>query len=773
MMKNSTHLYTAILCLLAAFLLIPCNTSQAHFDGTNHMHPPTLSATLCPGDCLTETKHVDLEGTPERLDLIFSIDLTGSMGSILDAVKSNAVTIMTNVRTIIPDSYFANVSFMDYPSSYTSCGYSAGYGNPAAGDYPYSLDNPLTSDIILVSNTLNAYVLGDGLDLPESYTRVFYEAYSDPLIGWRTGSKRILLNFGDSIPHDCDVLSCIPIPGNTMGSDPGRNGIAGDMDDLPLLSIVNIMTTNNITLLKVYRDDPLGINSLLWTCLAALNGGAAFDFDSVPISDISDEIVKLVRDSVLKISRLTLITTPGYESWLTSVIPPEYTGITLSSAQRFTFDIQICVPLGTPPGTYNFEVMAEGDGAIYARQSVSIEVCALTNTPTLTATHSPTSLFSLTPTATTTQTSTSTATRTNVPTFTPTAIPTSTPTFSPTHTPTSTPTLTPTPTPPPTIYCCWQPAENALEPLNSAYRDWHPSIGSDNVTLFFASVRPGGFGFSDIYVSQRIGPAVSDWSVPANLGPNINTSVFESAPTTTGDMQTLYFMGYNTSNNTYDIYYSQFNSKTSTWAPRKIANDPVSSPLYPDRHPCIMKDGRKIYFDSERPSGAGSFDIWEATSFRGKWIDAKPLPVPVNSAAYDAAPCVWEGPGKRELYYETERGGTSELFVSEWDTIAEMWLSPKRMCLAFIQSLHPSINSAGKEMFYHSSGKIGNYDIFIASCEPTPTPTGTWFSPTPTDTIPLPAAIPALDNGMVSVLGLCLCMILIISMQGTRRKSGG
>ena len=35
-----------------------------------------------------------------------------------------------------------------------------------------------------------------GSDGPESYSRALYEAYSDPAIGWRPGSRRLLVNFG-------------------------------------------------------------------------------------------------------------------------------------------------------------------------------------------------------------------------------------------------------------------------------------------------------------------------------------------------------------------------------------------------------------------------------------------------------------------------------------------------------------------------------------------------------------------------------------------------
>ena len=108
------------------------------------------------------------------------------------------------------------------------------------------------------------------------------------------------------------------------------------------------------------------------------------------------------------------------------------------------------------------------------------------------------------------------------------------------------------------------------------------------------------------------------------------------------------------------------------WYPRQLVKEPVSFPFYEDRHPYIFKDGQTILFDTNRPGGAGSYDIWEAKQFHGIWSSVKPLPLgSINTSAYEAAPCVWEGPGKMELYFETERSGKSELFVSEWDTVLE------------------------------------------------------------------------------------------------------
>jgi hypothetical protein len=70
--------------------------------------------------------------------------------------------------------------------------------------------------------------------------------------------------------------------------------------------------------------------------------------------------------------------------------------------------------------------------------------------------------------------------------------------------------------------------------------DWeyNPEISADGGTLLFASLRPGGHGFGDLYVSHlRNGR----WTAPVNLGPPVNTADDEFHPTLSRDRRTLYF----------------------------------------------------------------------------------------------------------------------------------------------------------------------------------------------------------------------------------------
>jgi hypothetical protein len=78
----------------------------------------------------------------------------------------------------------------------------------------------------------------------------------------------------------------------------------------------------------------------------------------------------------------------------------------------------------------------------------------------------------------------------------------------------------------------WNPADPT--------QDWefNPEISVDGKTLIFTSLRPGGYGFGDLYVSHLVR---GEWTAPVNLGPAVNTEQDEFHPTLSRDRRTLYF----------------------------------------------------------------------------------------------------------------------------------------------------------------------------------------------------------------------------------------
>ena len=85
----------------------------------------------------------------------------------------------------------------------------------------------------------------------------------------------------------------------------------------------------------------------------------------------------------------------------------------------------------------------------------------------------------------------------------------------------------------------WSTPKNMGEPVSTKFWESQPCLSADGQTLYFASGRPGGQGGQDIWMSKR---ESSGWSVPTNMGSNINTPLDEAGPFFHQDNETIYFM---------------------------------------------------------------------------------------------------------------------------------------------------------------------------------------------------------------------------------------
>jgi hypothetical protein len=364
-------------------LAVPENTPFG--DAARLLSPATFFATLGEGESAVEHKTVDIAGTPAKGDVVFSLDLTGSMGGELNNAKGNSIDIMNAVSAALGDVAFGVISYMDYPGHFSSCGYSSTYGYAGSGDYPYRLDQSVTTTYPNVTAAINGLSLGNGADGPESYARALYETYADENIAWRPGARRIVVNWGDAMPHDCDVYGPIGYSSYSTGMDPGRDGIVGTADDLPMMDVLDGMKANGITLVNLFSGGTT--ISSLWDAYAAYLGGGSTNFrinydGSFPSGlDPATEITALIEAAVGKVSSLTLVPCDGYgayASWISDLSPSQHTDLTLPAS--VDFDVTYSVPAGTAAGTYTFDLCAVGDAAEYGRQTVTIEY-VLNNPP--------------------------------------------------------------------------------------------------------------------------------------------------------------------------------------------------------------------------------------------------------------------------------------------------------------------------------------------------------------------------------------------------------
>ena len=102
----------------------------------------------------------------------------------------------------------------------------------------------------------------------------------------------------------------------------------------------------------------------------------------------------------------------------------------------------------------------------------------------------------------------------------------------------------------------WSAPVNLGAPINSPGADQSPALSTDGLTLYFGSDRPGGQGGVDLWVAHRATPE-SPWETPVNLGTTINTLDAETGPSLSLDGHLLFFASNRpTGAGNFDIYVS-------------------------------------------------------------------------------------------------------------------------------------------------------------------------------------------------------------------------
>jgi hypothetical protein len=200
-----------------------------------------------------------------------------------------------------------------------------------------------------------------------------------------------------------------------------------------------------------------------------------------------------------------------------------------------------------------------------------------------------------------------------------------------------------------------------LTMLNTPSWEACPALSLDEHLLFFTSLRPGGCGWHDIWVSRRHDRRDDfGWEAPVNLGCEkdgyVNTPAPELTPTFFEDEAGkvwMYFSSWRGSS-LWDIYQSEMRDD-NTFGPATPVSE-LNSPSG-ELGVTVRRDGLEVIFLSNRPSGSGSYNFWKATrvSTEDPWSEPVFVPSLGNPAWGDGRIALsFDG---RELYFGSWRGG--------------------------------------------------------------------------------------------------------------------
>ena len=154
----------------------------------------------------------------------------------------------------------------------------------------------------------------------------------------------------------------------------------------------------------------------------------------------------------------------------------------------------------------------------------------------------------------------------------------------------------------------WGAPRNLGSPVNNpSAAEANPCISADGLELYFSdswpsyvhasSLRPGGYGKGDIWVSKRE-TREADWGEPVNLGPQINSGSYDGTPHLSADGLSLYFGSNRSPNVESDLYVSTRPTKDDLWGPAMALGAPINTMAEQDFlfYPFLSYDGLSLFF---------------------------------------------------------------------------------------------------------------------------------------------------------------------------------
>lgn len=207
------------------------------------------------------------------------------------------------------------------------------------------------------------------------------------------------------------------------------------------------------------------------------------------------------------------------------------------------------------------------------------------------------------------------------------------------------------------IGAAWSAPVTASE-LNSTSVETDPELSVDGLTVLFSTQRSPSQR-NDIWRATRTSTALP-FGTPARLA-ELSASGDECCAVMTADELHAVFAGQPLGSD-IKLYVSSRSSIASTWgAPALLAEVDTGSQ---ESNPFLTPDGLTMYFDSDRPGGAGGRDLYVATRPHVGAPFSPPRRISELSTSAEERDA-WLSPDGHRLYFSSNRTGDFELYVAE------------------------------------------------------------------------------------------------------------
>ena len=279
-----------------------------------------------------------------------------------------------------------------------------------------------------------------------------------------------------------------------------------------------------------------------------------------------------------------------------------------------------------------------------------------------------------------------------------------------------------------TDFSDWGTPTNLGCVVNSAAGEQGPALSKDGLSLYFGSNRPGGFGATDIWVSQRTSDD-DPWGPPVNLGSLINTSGVENVPALSRDGHLLFFNSDRPGTSGIGDIWVSFRNHIHddfAWQPPVNLGPGVNSALLDAGAGYLANEeaGLPLLFFGRGTTPADTDIYVSQLQPDGLFGDAALVPE-LSSANSDQRPSVrFDG---HELFLGSDRLGTlglSDVWVSIRQTVFDVWRPPTNLGTpvnSAFGEMQPNISANRLTLFFVSNrpGGCVAFDIYMTTREKT------------------------------------------------------
>lgn len=209
----------------------------------------------------------------------------------------------------------------------------------------------------------------------------------------------------------------------------------------------------------------------------------------------------------------------------------------------------------------------------------------------------------------------------------------------------------------------------------------------DNTTLLISSARSSSTPdkerkiesslLSDVFTIRNTDDG---WEGAIGINAPVSTSEHEGAATIGDDKKTMFYTKWYVDNTKLsEIYVTKY--FVDRWMKPQVLGDAVNEKGYSSQHPCITKDGKLMFFASDRPGGQGGMDIWMCEIDR-KGMPSNPINLgpTVNTPEDEITPFFHEG---TQVLYFSSKGhkniGGFDIFKSKFNMGQKYAAKPENM----------------------------------------------------------------------------------------------